>query len=74
MRATMLERFLDAPLKYLELRAGVSAYVDEKLAGHEMNNESRSTDIGQLVGDRVKHSRAKEELNAHNSLKWWHES
>ena len=44
----MLERFLDGPFNYEELRIRVAAYVGEKLAGQETNSGVQPMDIGQL--------------------------
>ena len=44
----ILERFLDAPFNYEELRIRVSAHVGEKLAGQETNNGVQPMDIVQL--------------------------
>ena len=48
----VLERFLDGPLQFEELRNRVSAYVGEKLAGQDANGGAESMDIGQI--DKVR--------------------
>ena len=44
----MLERLLDGPFQYEELRNRVSAYVGEKLAGQDANGGAQPMDIGQI--------------------------
>ena len=44
----MLERFLDWPFNYEELRIRVAASVGEKLAGQETNNGVQPMDVRQL--------------------------
>ena len=44
----VLERFLDGPFQYEELRNRVSAYVGEKLAGQDANGGAQPVDIGQI--------------------------
>ena len=44
----VLERFLDGPFQYEELRNRVSAYVGEKLAGQDANGGAQPMDIGQI--------------------------
>ena len=44
----VLERFLDGPFHYEELRNRVSAYVGEKLAGQDANGGAQPMDIGQI--------------------------
>ena len=44
----VLERFLDGPFHYEELRNRVSAYVGEKLAGQDVNGGPQPMDIGQI--------------------------
>ena len=43
----VLERFLDGPFQYEELRYRVSAYVGEKLAGQDANSGAQPMDIGE---------------------------
>ena len=42
----ILERFLDGPFHYEELRNRVSAYVGEQLAGQDANGGAQPMDIG----------------------------
>ena len=44
----VLDRFLDGPFHYEELRNRVSAYVEEKLAGQDANGGAQPMDIGQI--------------------------
>ena len=44
----ILERFLDGPFNYEELRNRVSAYVGEKLAGQEASGGAQPMDIGHI--------------------------
>ena len=44
----ILERFLDGPFHYEELRNRVSAYVGEKLAGQDASSGAQPMDIGQV--------------------------
>ena len=44
----ILERFLDGPFHYEELRNRVSAYVGEKLAGQDASGGAQPMDIGQI--------------------------
>ena len=44
----VLERFLDGPFHYEELRNRVSAYVGEKLAGQDASGGAQPMDIGQV--------------------------
>ena len=44
----VLERFLDGPFHYGELRNRVSACVGEKLAGQDANGGAQPMDIGQI--------------------------
>ena len=44
----VLERFLDGPFNYEELRNRVSAYVGEKLAGQEARGGAQPMDIGHI--------------------------
>ena len=44
----VLERFLDGPFRYEELRNRVSACVGEKLAGQDASGGAQPMDIGQI--------------------------
>ena len=44
----ILERFLDGPFQYEELRNRVSAYVGKKLAGQDANSGAQPMDVGQI--------------------------
>ena len=44
----VLERFLDEPFQYEELRNRVSACVGEKLAGQDAHGRAQPMDIGQI--------------------------
>ena len=44
----VLERFLDGPFHFEELRHRVSSYVGEMLAGQDANGGSQSMDTGQI--------------------------
>ena len=44
----MLERLLDGPFHYEELRSRVSAFVGEKLAGQDASSGAQPMDIGQV--------------------------
>ena len=50
----ILERFLDEPSHYEELRNRVSAYVGEKLAGQDASSGAQPMDIGQFVNPKVR--------------------
>ena len=44
----VLERFLDGPFQYEELRNRVCAHVGEKLAGQDANSGAQPMDIGKI--------------------------
>ena len=48
----VLERFLDGPFQYEELRSRASAYVGEKLAGQDANGGAQPMDIGRSTSPK----------------------
>ena len=61
-----LDRFLDGPFDYEELRNRVPAYVGEKLAGQEASGGAQPMDIGQIDKD--------EDVNALQQLRQYDRS